>query len=78
MKQPINDFHWDDMLLKVETLHSWYANIVNFMVSGYLPTGENGKKLTYESKCHQWNVPYLYCRWVTTEMCTNNGRTKDN
>ena len=26
---PINDFLRDDMLLKVETSHPWYANIVN-------------------------------------------------
>ena len=36
---PINDFLRDDMLLKVETSHPWYANIVNFMVSGYVPHG---------------------------------------
>ena len=30
---PINDFLQDEMLLKVETLHPYYANIVNFMVS---------------------------------------------
>ena len=32
---PINDFLWDDMLLKVTASHPWYAIIVNFMVSGY-------------------------------------------
>ena len=59
-EQPINDFLRDDMLLKVETLHPWYANIVNFMVSGYVPPGENRKKLTYESRRHLWDAPYLY------------------
>ena len=29
---PINDFLWDNMLLKVTASHPWYANIVNFMV----------------------------------------------
>ena len=33
----INDFLWDDMLLKVTASHPWYVNIVNFMVSGYIP-----------------------------------------
>ena len=36
---PINDFLWDDMLLKVTASHPWYANIVNFLVSGYIPPG---------------------------------------
>ena len=34
---PINDFLRDDMLLKVSSSHPWYANIMNFMVSGYVP-----------------------------------------
>ena len=34
---PKNDFLRDDMLLKVTASHPWYANIVNFMVSGYIP-----------------------------------------
>ena len=42
---PINDFLRDDMLLKVTDSYPWYANIVNFMVSGYVPPGENKKKL---------------------------------
>jgi hypothetical protein len=57
---PINDFLREDMLLKMETSHPWYANIVNFMVSGYITLGENRKKLTYESRCHLWDAPYLY------------------
>ena len=36
---PINDFLQDDMLLKVTASHPWYANIVNFMVLGYIPPG---------------------------------------
>jgi len=48
------------MLLKVSTSHPRYANIVNFMVSGYVPLGENMKKLIYESRRHFWDAPYLY------------------
>ena len=60
-KEPlINDFLRDDMLLKVETSHPWYANIMNFMVSGYVPARENRKKLIYESRRHLWDAPYLY------------------
>ena len=57
---PINDFLRDDMLLKVSTSHPWYVNIVTFMVSGYVPPGENKKKLIYESRHHLWDAPYLY------------------
>ena len=42
---PINDFLRDDMLLKVSTSHPWYANIVNFMVLGYIAPGENKKEV---------------------------------
>jgi hypothetical protein len=38
---PINDFLRDNMLLKVEGSNPWYANIVNFVVAGYVPLGEN-------------------------------------
>ena len=57
---PINDFLSNDMLLKVTDSYPWYANIVNFMVSGYVPPGENKKKLLYESRRHLWDDPYLY------------------
>ena len=36
---PINDFLRDDMLLKVTDTNPWYTNIVNFMVSRYVPLG---------------------------------------
>ena len=48
------------MLLKVTDVTPWYANIVNFMVAGYVPPGENKKKLVYESRRHLWDDPYLY------------------
>jgi len=57
----INDFLRDDMLLKVTDSNPWYANIVNYMVSCYVPLGENRKKLQVESRCHLWDDPYLYC-----------------
>ena len=44
-EQPINDFLQDDMLMKVTDSTPWYANIVNFMVSGYVPPGENKEKV---------------------------------
>ena len=36
------------MLLKVTDSNPWYANIVNFMVIGYVPSRENKKN--YRSK----------------------------
>jgi hypothetical protein len=40
------------MLLRVTDSNPWYTNIVNFMVSGYVPIDENKKKLQAESRCH--------------------------
>jgi hypothetical protein len=48
------------MLLKVMDSNPWYANIMNFMVSGYVPPGENRKKLLYESRHHLWDNPCPY------------------
>jgi hypothetical protein len=62
---PINDFLRDDMLLKVTGSNPWHANIVNFMVAGYVPTGENKWKFIYESHLHLWDEPYLY------QVCSN-------
>ena len=57
---PINDFMRDDMLLRVTDLNPWYATIVNYMVTGYVPPGESRKKLQVESRRHLWDDPYLY------------------
>ena len=40
---PINDFLRDDMLLRVMDSNPWYANIVNFVVSGYVPPRRTGR-----------------------------------
>jgi len=48
----INDSIRDDMLFKVTKIDPWYANIVNLMVAGYVPPGENKKRLIYESRLH--------------------------
>jgi hypothetical protein len=59
-KLPINDFLRDDMLLKVMDSNPWCTNIMNFMVSGYIPPGKNKRKLQAESRHHLWDDPYLY------------------
>ena len=74
----INDFLWDNMLLKVIGSDPWYANIVNFMVAGYVPPRENKRKLILESRLYLWDEPYLFrvCsdgllrRCVPTEKAT--------
>jgi hypothetical protein len=57
---PINDFLGDDMLLKVTYSNPWYENIMNYMVAGYIPLGEDRRKLQVESRRHLWDDPYLY------------------
>ena len=49
---PINDFLCDDMLLNVTNTNPWYANIVNFMVLGYVPPSKNKRKLQAKSRHH--------------------------
>jgi hypothetical protein len=48
------------MLLKVTKTNSWYANMMNFMVSGYVAPGENKRKLQAKRRHHLWDDPYLY------------------
>jgi len=57
---PINGSLRDNMLFKVTKIDPWYANIVNFMVAGYILLGENKKKLIYESRLHICDPPYLF------------------
>ena len=57
---PINDYLRDDTLLKVTSSSPRYANLVNFMVIGYIPPGEDKKKLIHLSRFHLWDVPYLF------------------
>ena len=46
--------------MKITSSDAWYANIVNFMVAGYVPPGENKRKLIYESHHHIWDKLYLF------------------
>ena len=47
---PVNDFLREDMLLKVMDFNPWFANIINFIVAGYVPPTEDKRKVVYESK----------------------------
>ena len=62
---PINDYLRDNTLLKITNSDPWYANIVNFIVTSFVPPGENKRKLIHESHFHLWDQPYQY------RVCTN-------
>jgi hypothetical protein len=49
---PINAYLRDETLLKVTHFDLWYVNIVNYMVAGYVPLGEDKRKLKYQAHCH--------------------------
>jgi hypothetical protein len=57
---PINDYTRDDTLLKVSTSDPWYANIINYIVAGYIPPGADKKKIIRDSRLHLLDDPYLY------------------
>jgi hypothetical protein len=42
---PINDAMRDDMLYRIPRSDLWYADIVNFMVAGYVRPGADKKSL---------------------------------
>jgi hypothetical protein len=48
----IDDSLWDDMLYEINRSDSWYGDIVNFMVTGYVPLGGDKRKLIQESRTH--------------------------
>jgi hypothetical protein len=48
------------MLFQVNRSDPWYADIVNFIVVGYVPPRGNKKKLIYESHIHLWDESYLF------------------
>jgi hypothetical protein len=48
-----------DTLLNVSTTDPWYANIVNYIVAGYIPPGDN-KKTIRDNRLHLWDDPYIY------------------
>jgi hypothetical protein len=47
------------MLYRITRSDPWYANIVNFIVAGYVPPEADKRKLIYKSHHHIWDEPYL-------------------
>jgi hypothetical protein len=41
----INNYMRDDTPLKVSTTDPWYANIINYIMVGYIPPGVDKKKI---------------------------------
>jgi hypothetical protein len=50
----------DNTLLKVSTADPRYANIVNYIMAGYIRLGVDRKKIIRDSRLHLWDDPYLY------------------
>jgi hypothetical protein len=44
----------------VSTTDPWYANIVNYIVAGYITPGADEKKIIRDSILHLWDDLYLY------------------
>jgi hypothetical protein len=57
---PIDDYIRDDALLKVSPIDPWYANIINYIVAGYIPLGVDKKKIIQDSRLYLWDDSYLY------------------
>jgi hypothetical protein len=53
------------MLLKVTDSNPWYANIVNFMVAGYVPPGENKRKLKSKADV-TFGMTHIYIGYART------------
>jgi hypothetical protein len=59
---PINDYMRDDTLLKVSTIDPWYANIINYIMAGYIPPGADKKKIIRDRRLHLWMTRiYIGC-----------------
>ena len=59
---PINDSFPDDFLFSIDSM-PWYANIVNFLVTGKMPpdwSSQDKKKFLTEVKKFYWDDPYLF------------------
>ena len=60
---PINENFPDEQLLVVSFTDPWYADYVNYLVSGILPSDLNyhqRKKFLWEVKHYFWKEPLLY------------------
>jgi hypothetical protein len=66
---PINDSLRDDMLFKITRSEPWYVNIINFMVVGYVPPGENKRKLV----CRVVSIYRIHCTSSKSSLTIYSG-----
>ena len=63
---PINETFHDEYLLTIASKElPWFADIVNYLVSGILPYGmdyRQRKKFLHDSRFYYWEEPLLYKR----------------
>ena len=63
---PINETFYNEYLLTIASKElPWFADIVNYLVSGILPYGmdyRQRKKFLYDSRFYYWEEPLLYKR----------------
>ncbi|XP_073265902.1 uncharacterized protein [Populus alba] len=76
---PIDDYFPDESLFSVSTM-PWFANIVNFLVSGQLPahwSTQDKRKFLNEVKNFYWDDPYLfkYCPDQIFRRCIPDNET---
>ncbi|KAK9922021.1 hypothetical protein M0R45_030503 [Rubus argutus] len=79
--QPINDSLPDEQLFVVTEL-PWFANIVNYLVTGKIPldwSSQDRKKFLVEVRSFFWDDPYLfkYCADQIYRRCVPNNEMHD-
>ena len=62
----IDDYMRDDTLLKVTSSGPWYANLVNYLVAGYIPPEVDKKKLIHDSRFYL--LDDLYCTYTNSML----------
>jgi hypothetical protein len=61
---PINDYMRDNTLLKVSTTDPWYANIVNYIVAGYIPLGADRRRRLSDIADYTSGMTHIFIGYV--------------
>lgn len=78
---PIPELFPDEHLFEMKGMIPWYADIVNYLVTGILPKhlGKSKKdKIRYEAKYYVWDEPYLwkFCSDQVIRRCVSENEHK--
>ncbi|XP_073033722.1 uncharacterized protein [Primulina eburnea] len=60
---PVSEFFPDEQLFQVKGINPWYADIVNYLVTGILPNDLSKSrkvKIRCETKYYVWDAPHLW------------------